>query len=149
MGLQKFSIGLIIAFIASGIIITTITTGLLTGSQIVPLSGTITTVNVGVYKDIGCTTNCTTLNVGTILSGETSEQIVYIKNTGTTPVTISMNVNNWNPTNANSYLSLSWNREDTILDPAETIQATLTLTTTENADDLSSFGCDLTFIGTG
>lgn len=147
MASQKFNVGIIIALIASGILLTITATGLLTGSQTVPVSGTISTVNVGVYTDAACSQNCTNLNLGTVLPGDSVEQIIYIKNTGTTTVTLSMTVNNWNPTNANSYLSLTWNRENTILAPEESIQATLTLTSTEEANNLSSFGCALTFTG--
>ena len=137
---------IIIAIVAT--LLTLTTTGLLIANQTVPLTGTITTVNVGVYLDAEGTQNCTSLNFGSLNPGDTATQIVYIKNTGTAPVTLSMTANNWNPTSSSSYLTLSWNRQNTILNAQESIQATLTLTSTANADDLSSFGCDLTFTGT-
>ena len=148
MQLNKLPLRITTLIAITATILTLTTTGLLISNQTVPITGTITTVNVGVYLDNNCTQNCTSINFGPLTPGETAEQIVYIKNTGTAPITLTMTVNNWTPANANSYLTLSWNRQNTILNTGESIQATLTLTATSDADNLTSFGCALTFTGT-
>jgi hypothetical protein len=125
-----------------------ITAGLLNAYQTVPLSGTITTINVGVYSNSDCTQNCTALNVGTLNPGGTATQTVYVKNTGTVPETLSMTLSNWNPTIASSSLTLSWDRQNYLLNPGQSIQATLTLTVASSTGSLTTFSCDVTITGT-
>jgi hypothetical protein len=120
----------------------------LSANQTVPLSGTISAVNVGVYSDSACTQNLTSLNAGTLSPGGTITQTVYIKNTGNVQETLSMTVNNWNPANANTYLTLTWNQQNTALNAGQSIQATLTLTAASNTGTLTNFGCSITFTGT-
>ncbi len=148
MEFQKLSKGAIIAVAIVGILLTVTTAGLLSTYQTVPLSGTITAVNLGVYSDSACTQTVTALNVGALNPGGTATQTVYIKNTGTVPETLTMTINNWNPTTASSYLTLTWNRQSTVLNAGQSIQATLTLTVASSTGSLTNFGCDVTFTGT-
>lgn len=148
MAFQKLGIGTIIALVAVGILLTVTTLGLLSANQTVPFSGTITTVNVGVYSDSGCTQNLTSLNIGTVPPGGTANQTVYIKNTGTVPEILSMTISSWNPPSANSSLNLSWNLENSVLNAGQSIQATLTLTVASSTGNLTNFSCNITFTGT-
>jgi hypothetical protein len=111
-------------------------------------NGTINTINLGVYSDSDCTQVVTALNVGTLNPGGTATQTVYIKNTGKVAETLTMTTNNWTPTNANTRLTLSWNRQNTVLNAGESIQATLTLTAASNTGSLTTFSCDVTLTGT-
>lgn len=124
------------------------TSGLLSSSQTVPYSGTITAVNLAIYSDSGLTQNCTSINTGTVNPGGTATQTIYVKNTGTAPETLTMAVNNWNPTNAGSSLTLSWDRQNYVLSAGQSIQATLTLTVASNTGSLTTFSCSATFTGT-
>ena len=148
MAFQKLSIGAIIAVAIATILLTLTTAALLSTNQTVPLSGTITAVNLGVYSDSACTQTTTALNVGTLNPGGSATQIVYIKNTGNVAETLTMSVNNWNPTSASSSLTLTWNRQSTVLNAGQSIQATLTLTAASNTGSLTTFNCDVTLTGT-
>ena len=75
-------------------------------------------------------------------------QTIYIKNTGNVPETLTMTTNNWTPTGADTYLTLTWNRQTTILNAGASIQATLTLTAAANTGTLTTFSCDVTLTGT-
>ncbi|HLN89349.1 MAG TPA: hypothetical protein VK253_04720 [Candidatus Binatia bacterium] len=138
----------ILALVTAAVVLTLTTMAALSANQNVPYSGTVTAVNLGVYTDSNATQNCTSLSSVTISPGSTSTQTVYIKNTGNVPETLTMAVNNWNPPNAGSYLTLTWNRQDTVLNAGQIIQATLTLTAASNTGSLTSFGCAVTFTGT-
>jgi hypothetical protein len=138
----------VIALAITVLALTLTTAALLSTNQTVPLNGTITAVNLGVYSDSGCTQTATALNVGTLNPGATATQTVYLKNTGTIPETLTMTTNNWNPTNAPTYLTLTWNRQNTVLSAGQIIQATLTLTAAANTGSLTTFSCDVTLIGT-
>lgn len=141
----------IIAVALIGIILTVTTLAALNVNQTIGFNGsvaTITTINIGVYQDSGCTTPVTSLTAGTLNPGQSTTSTIYIKNTGNAPVTVTMTVGNWNPSNAGSYLTLTWNRQNTVLSVGESISATLTLTAAVDTGSLTTFSCDITFTGT-
>jgi hypothetical protein len=148
MIVKKFSSAAIIALAITGVLLTVTTLAALTASQSVPLNGTIAGVNVGVYTDSACTIPCTSLNAGTLNPGGTFTQNIWIKNTGTVSETLTMAVDNWNPANANSSLTLTWNRQNYVLSSGANIQATLTLTAAANTGTLTTFSCSITITGT-
>jgi hypothetical protein len=145
---MKLSTGVIIALTTVGILLAVATAAVLNANQTVPLNGTINAVNLGVYTDSACTQPTTALNVGNISPGGTATQTIYIKNTGNVQETLTMTTNNWTPSGAGSSLTLSWNRQNTVLNAGVSIQATLTLTASANAGSLTTFGCDVIFTGT-
>jgi hypothetical protein len=148
MAFQKYGKLSVILFVAVGIILTVSTLAALSANQNIPLSGTISAINIGVYSDSGCTINCTSLSVGTVSPGGTATQTVYVKNTGNVPETLTMAVSNWNPANANTYLTLTWNQQNTVLNAGQSVQATLTLTAASNCGSLTNFSCSVTITGT-
>jgi hypothetical protein len=148
MEMRKISTGVAIAIAATGLFMTLLTTGLLMSSQTLQSSGTVTAVNVGVYSDSGCTQNCTSIDWGTIAPGNSSSRTIYIKNIGTIPLTLSMTTASWVPSNANTYISLSWNRGGTVLNAGQSTSATLTLSATSNAGNITSFSFNTIITGT-
>jgi hypothetical protein len=148
MKFQTVSKGAIIALTTAAILLTVTTAALLSNNQIVPFNGSITAVNLGVYSDSACTQTVTALNVGTLNPGSNATQIIYIKNTGNVPETLTMTANNWTPTNATSSLTLSWNQQNTVLNAGQPIQAILTLTAGLNTGSLTTFSCNVTLTGT-
>ena len=149
MAIRTVSMGAIIAIAVTGIFLTVVSAGVLTASQSVTSSGTITAVNVGVYADSGCTQSCSNIDWGTLPPGNSTNRIVYVKNTGTVPVTLSLSTTNWTPSNANNYLTLSWDRTNYVLNAGSSIQATLTLTASSGAGSLTSFSFNVVITGTG
>ncbi len=147
MAFQKFPRFAIIGLVVAVILLTATSYGLLSAFRTVPLSGTISAVNVGVYSDSSCTQNCTSLSVGTVSPGGTATQTIYIKNIGTVSETLSMTVSDWNPTTANSLLSLSWDQQNSVLSAGQSVRAILTLTVASTVGSLTSFSCDITFTG--
>lgn len=144
---QKITPAIVIIAI-TGLLVTMTTLGALSDSTLFSLNGTITTVNVDAYTDAACTIPCTSLNVGNVAPGSTVTQIIYMKNNGTVPVTLTMAASNWNPTTASSYLTLTWNRQNYVLSAGTSVQATLTLTAAANAGNLTTFSCSVTITGT-
>jgi hypothetical protein len=148
MAMQKTAIGAIIGTAAIGLFLTMLTAGVLTSSQSVQSSGTITAVNVGVYSDSGCTQNLTSIDWGTLAPGNSTSRTIYIQNTGTIPVTLSMATSNWVPSNANTYLTLTWNRANYVLNPNTSVSATLTLTASSSAGAITTFSFNIIITGT-
>jgi hypothetical protein len=148
MNIKKIPAAAVIALTIAALALTLTTAAVLSANQVVPLNGAINAVNLGVYSDSECTQTATALNVGSLSPGGTATQTVYIKNTGNIPETLTMTTGNWNPANANNYLTLSWNQQNTVLNAGQTIQATLTLTVAANTGSLTTFSCDVTLTGT-
>jgi hypothetical protein len=148
MQFQKIPKIAIIALAIAAITLTATTAAVLTANQSVPLNGTINAVNLGIYSDSNCTQTLSTLNFGTLNPGGTTTQTIYVKNTGNVAENLTMSTANWNPTNASTLLTLSWNRNYYILPTAQSIQATLTLTAAANTGSLTTFSCDVTLTGT-
>ena len=132
----------------TAILLTGVSIAALNASRNVDLNGTITTVNIEVFYDHACTESCSNINVGMLSPGSVSTYYVYIKNTGSVPVTLSMTTENWVPTAASNYLNLSWNRQDHILNAGASCEAALTLSIAANAESPTTFGFSATIIGT-
>jgi hypothetical protein len=148
MEMRKLSTGTVIAVALTGLFLTMITAGALVASQTVQSGGTITAVNVGVYSDSGCTQNCTSIDWGTLAPTNSTTRTIYVKNTGTIPVTLSMTTVNWVPSNANTYLALTWNRQNYALAAGSSVSATLTLTASASAGNITTFSFDIVITGT-
>jgi hypothetical protein len=151
MEMRKISTGVILAIATTGLFLTLLTSGLLLSNQTVPSNGSVlSTVNVGVYSDSSCTQNCTSINWGTLAPGSSTIRTVYVKNTGTLPMTLNMATTGWNPSNANGPITLSWNREGAVLNASQSISATLTLTVSSSiSSSITTFSFNITITGTG
>jgi hypothetical protein len=148
MNLPKLSLGATIAIAVTGLFLTMMTAGALNSSQTVPSVGTITAVNVGVYTNSACTNNCTSIDWGMLSPGGSTTKTIYVKNTGTIPVTLSMTPANWSPSNANNYLTVTWNRANYALAAGASVSAILTLTASSSAGSLTNFSFDVVITGT-
>jgi hypothetical protein len=146
--LRKIPLAAVVALALTALALTVTTAAVLSANQTVPLNGTINAVNLGVYSDSNCTIPVSALNVGTLSPGATATQTIYVKNTGNLPETLTMTTGNWTPSNANTYLTLTWNRGNIVLNAGASIQATLTLTAAANTGSLTTFSCDVTLTGT-
>jgi hypothetical protein len=145
--LKTFKIAVPIIAVTT-VLLTLTTLAALNASRDIDFNGSITTVNVEVYYDAACTQTCSTINVGTLSPGSTFPQTVYVKNTGTVPLTLSLTTNDWNPTAASTYLTLSWNRQNHVLNAGASCEATLTLSAAKNTGSLTTFGFSATITGT-
>ena len=148
MVLHKASTGTVIALAITGLFLTLAASGVLTASKTVPTSGTLTAVNVAIFNDSGCTQNCASIDWGTVSPGNAVTKTIYIKNLGTIPVTLSMNNGSWVPTNANSYLTVTWNRGNYALNPGASISAALTLKASSSTSGITSFSFNIIITGT-
>ena len=149
MAIPKLSAGAIIALASTAIFLTVTTAGLLSINQSVSSSGVISSVNLGVYQEWGCTNNLTSVAWGTLSPGDTATRTIYVKNIGTAPITLTMTTTDWNPTNANGPITLTWDRENTILDAGSVIAATLTLSVSPSISGITTFNMDVVITGTG
>ena len=144
------ALGSITGIVAISLVFTIlIASGTLVSTAIVSASGVVATANLGVYSDSACTTKLTSIDWGTISPSSSISKTVYVKNLGTTPLTIAMSETNWNPTIADGPITLTWNRESTILAANQVSTATLTLAIASSISGITSFSTNIVITGTG
>lgn len=151
---RKLPIIAIAALVTAAVALAVLSSGLLMAQQNIASGGSIgsnitSSVNIGVYTDEIATQNCTNIAWGTLAPGSVSSQTVYIKNTGDTPETLSMTTSNWSPPSASAYLTLTWNEQGTVLAAGSVVPATLTLTVSSYAGNLTSFSFNIVISGSG
>ena len=125
-----------------------LTWGLL-GSVVIPNTGTVKTIGVGVYWDSGCTSQVTSIDWGTIDVGATENMAVYIKNEGTASMTLTLETEDWIPSGASSYISLTWDYGGQTIAVDGVVQVTLSLEVSDTIEGITSFSFDIVISGSG
>jgi len=110
-------------------------------------SGSIkTTEGLSVYSNLACTTPKTSIEWGELEKGGNSNVIIYVRNEGDSPLTLSLVTSDWNPSSAADFLNISWNYNNQPLNPDQVVQITLTLTVDSDAQGID-FGVNLFIVG--
>ena len=123
-------------------------------SLVIPSGGSVNIVtppgvDVGVYWDSGCSSLVSSIDWGAIEPGSSKDVMVYIRNEGDAAVMLSMDTVNWIPSDASSYLSLSWDYGGQSVNPDEVVQATLTLDVSPSIEGITSFSFDIVITASG
>jgi hypothetical protein len=147
MAMQKTTVAGIAIAVAAVLMLTTVLAAL-QASRTLTNTGSIITVNVGAYSDSGCTQVLSTVDWGAMIPGSSANKTIYIKNTGTAMVSLNMTVNAWNPANASSYMSLTWNQEGTVLNVGSSVATLLVLNVSPSISGITNFGFNATITGT-
>jgi hypothetical protein len=137
-----------------GICITALLMGAATG-QSLPTStqnvgniGFIYTVGIGVYGNQACTINITSVDWGTLNPGGAVQKIAYIKNSGSSNVTLSMTTNTFSPSSMQNYLSLTWNATNYVLGPNQVVTVAFALNVSPDAQG-GTFNFNILITGQG
>jgi len=146
MAMQRATIGTVVVIAVMGLMVSAL--GALVATRTVSNSGSVTAVGVGVYSDSACTTALSAISWGTLNPGDVKTYTIYVKNTGTVPVTLNMTVGNWNPPSASSYITLTWDKQNTVLSAGSVATSVLTLSVSSSVSGVTSFSFDITITGT-
>jgi len=118
-------------------------------SKVVPNSGLVKGIMVGIYWNSACTNLTSSINWGMLEPGSNKTVQVYVRNEGNAIITLSKTVQNWNPSSASSYMTLNWDYKGQSLSVNQVLMTSLTLIVSQTISGISSFSFDLTVIGTG
>ena len=124
--------------------------------------GTIRTIGVKVYYDPNLQNVTTSIRWGVIYLGSSSNVTLYIKSTSNAESVLYLQAANWTflnsknaivsgPNETTPYLTLAWNYNNTVINPAQTIPVTLTLSVADSPSfyqfilnkDVTSFSFDI------
>ncbi len=146
---KNITLGLTVALVAISLCVILFASGVFVTSQTFKTTGILATPNLGLYSDSACTQGLVSVDWGTVSLGGSVSRTIYIKNIGNAQLTLSLSVLNWSPTTANGPVTISWNRESTILAAGQSTSAILTLKVSTSASGFTSFSADATITGTG
>jgi hypothetical protein len=139
---------LLAAFVVAVALMMASVLAVLQSSRTISSHGTIRGVNVNIYQDSGCSQLLSSLDWGTIDNGSQTVKTVYVKNEGTSNMTLTISNNTWVPVDATSYLALSWNREGYVLANGTSVDVDLTLTVSPTFTNGTDFSFDIIITGT-
>jgi hypothetical protein len=125
------------------------TFALLTIQKDLPASGSIKGVGVGIYSDLTCNNPKSSIDFGVLEPGSQKDFPFYLRNEGNTDLSLSMTSNNWDPVEAEDYLSLTWDREGQQTYPGQVVRCVLTLSVSEDIHDISNYIVTITITATG
>ena len=134
--------------IAVGLMSGALISGITNVSRTIPSSGTVIAINVEVYWDLGCTQNVSSIDWGQPKPGDVVNKTVYVKNSGSANMTLSMTTNSWAPAGASSYITLTWNREGVTVDADSVIAAVLSLDISDTIVGITDFSFNTVIEGT-
>jgi len=121
--------------------------GTLLGKVTLPNLGTVKATGVGVYWDSDCKNSVTSVNWGTVEPGSTNDVKVYIRNEGNAAETLSSTAENWNPSTASMYMSLSWDYGGQVIGVGGVVPVTLSLSVSASITGITSFSFDIVIVG--
>ena len=146
MAMQKATLATVVAIAVMAMVLSAL--GVLVATLTISNTGNVAAVGVGVYWDGGCTNEVSSIDWGALDPGATTDVTVYVKNEGSIAVVLSMTTDNWNPASASSYMTLSWNRENYLLNSGSVVSAVLTLSVSSSVSEITNFSFDITITGT-
>jgi len=132
-----------LAVLLSIISLIVVASGFMQSSVRIVGRGTVKAVGVGVFWDSNRTSPVSFIDWGMVEPGSMNNVTVYVRNDGNVAASISLATENWNPSNASDYLTLSWNYDGRQLNPLEVVQVTLTLTVSSSVHGIDSFSFDI------
>ena len=126
-----------------------VTFAVLNVQRAITSTGLVVAVNVGVYSDSACTLNLTSIDWGSVYPGGSVPRMIYVKNTGNAPITLSMTTASWNPGIAAGQITVAWDKENAVLNAGQSTSATLTLNVSQNVSGVTSFSMNIIVSGSG
>jgi hypothetical protein len=146
MAMQKIAIGTASAIAALALVATVL--GLLVTTSTITNTGNVKAVGVNVYWDGACTNVTSSIDWGALDPGGAESVTVYVLNSGSVPLSLSITTSNWVPSAASDYMTLAWNRQSYVLSAGSHVQAVLTLSVSSSVNSVTSFSFDITITGT-
>jgi len=143
-------VGIIGIALAIGLVLANVNSiyGLLSSLVNIGTTGIVKSPNIKVYKESGCINEISSISWGLIDPGASKNVTIYLNNTGNVPITLTQKTQSWNPANASTYISLTWDYTGTKIQPQEVIPITLTLKISATIQNINNFSFDLVITGT-
>jgi len=114
-----------------------------------PNRASIKAVGVSIYWDANLTQTVTFIDWGFLEPAEVTNRTLFIQNIGNVPIKLGLTTENWNPTNASTYITLTWNYSGQLINANEATPIKLTLTVSPNIQGIKNFDFDIIIYAAG
>ena len=104
-------------------------------------------VGIDVFWDSECTSMVTEIDWGVLEPSDVVSRTIYIRNTGNTAVILSMATENWAPSEAAGFISVTWDAEGSTLAENAIKVVVITLAVSADTPSISSFSLDIVITG--
>lgn len=141
-------VALALALVALTSVIFGTVSSVIQASRTVSNTGSVKGIGVGIYWDQACTNRTSAISWGVLDPGSSKSVILYVRNEGNAPATLSKTVQSWNPSTAASYLTLNWSYAGQSLSVNQVLQVKLTLLISSTISGISNFSFDTSIIAT-
>jgi hypothetical protein len=123
----------------------TITVGVATflKSYQVGAVGRIVGVRVEIYEDAGASMPLTQIDWKMVEPDETKTYVCYVKSLSNVPTTLSLMTSAWMPSNASTFITLTWNYDNTTLLPNEIRQIVFSLHVSPIVNGIDNFSFEI------
>ena len=122
--------------------------GLLSTTSTIGTTGVVSSASIGIYSNSQCTTALSSIDWGSLSPGGTKAVTIYVKNTGSVALTLTLSTSNWSPTSASTYLTLTWNYAGATINAGSVATIILTLSVSSNISGVSNYSFQITITGT-
>ncbi len=135
--------------VAGVVVIAAVAAVLLFVSVKIETTGAIVTntADLKIYADSSLTAAVSEINWGEIPAGGNSTATIWVQNSGTVPLKLSMTYQNFNPPVAQNYITIQWNQQDTILGVGQAVPANFVLKVSPLVLDVTNFSLQLSING--
>lgn len=100
--------------------------------------------SIDVFWDANCMNPVASIDWGTLSPGDIENLTVFVRNEGESSTVLALNVSDWNPLPAASYLSIGWNYSGTAVPPGQVLPITLSMVVNETISGITNFGVNVT-----
>ena len=101
------------------------------------------TLGISIWFDEDLTQPCCFIDWGTVKAGFNYTLEIYVKNEGPEDITLSLETVDWEPSNASTWITLSWSYDNETLGPNDVFNAVLTLAIDEDIEGIETFEFDI------
>jgi len=111
--------------------------------------GSVRSVGCQIYGNAEQTAIISAIEWGSLTPGDYSNVAIWVKNNGTTPITLALAAHDFVPTAAQQYLTLSWNYGNQTIAPNTTLPIELRLTASPQINGFTDFSIGITITASG
>jgi len=100
-------------------------------------------IEIDVYSDAGCTIQCASITWGEIEVGGSIDKTIYVMNSGDDDVYLYLAADNWEPSDAEGPIQLSWDYDESSIVSGMVRELTLSLSVSSSITDIETFDFDI------
>ena len=106
-------------------------------------------VGVEIYVDPELTVRLTEINWGSVEPGESKTFTAYLRNSGNSPITLSLTTENWVPANASSVIQVFWDYSGGTVDAWQVVRVEFELRVDPAVTGIDAFSFMMVITGSG